>query len=56
LAKRISVFLIIDENRSAKAGRILQSKSVKGMMVKGLDYLKPHASALRYLTISFKRM
>src|SRR6266516_679904 len=46
----ISALLTIDENRSVKAGRVLQSHSAKTVMVDGLDCLKPHASALRYFT------
>jgi len=53
--KTISAFLTIDENRSGKAGRVLQSTSTKTVMVDGLDCLKPYASAPRYFTISYKR-
>jgi len=41
--KAISAFLNIIENRSVRAGRVLQSNSVKAVMVDGLDCLKLHA-------------
>ena len=48
--KTNSAFLAVDENRSIKAGRVLQNNFVKKVMVARLDYLKLYASDLRDFT------